>query len=99
MLPSPLIITCLLLFGIISLSPVPPNGSRYRRLGRNRLGNGNLPKFRITPKNALSPSRPVHALLGGVAAKLSTGQGDLCSQWPSQSPFLCQYISSPIARI
>jgi hypothetical protein len=30
------------------------------RLGRKRLENGKLPKLRTAPKNAPSPSRPVH---------------------------------------
>ena len=38
----------------------PPNGWRYRRLGRTKLGNGKLPKLEKSPKNAQSPSRPVH---------------------------------------
>src|SRR5690242_14332525 len=41
-----------------------PNGWRYRRLGRTKLGNGKLSKFRKSSKNAQSPSRPVHAVLG-----------------------------------
>ena len=34
------------------------NGSRYRRLGRDRLGNGKLPSFRKMPKKrgAYQPS-------------------------------------------
>src|SRR5574341_1194282 len=37
-----------------------PTTLRYRRLGRRKLGNGKKPKFRTSPKNAPSPSRPVH---------------------------------------
>jgi hypothetical protein len=29
---------------------LPPNGLRYRRLGRTRLGNGKLPKLRNNSK-------------------------------------------------
>jgi hypothetical protein len=43
-----------------------PNGLRYRRLGRRRIRNGNLPKLRTNSKNAQSPSRPVHAVLGAL---------------------------------
>lgn len=39
---------------------------RYRLVGRKKLGNRKLPKLKTTPKNAQSPSRPVHALLGAV---------------------------------
>jgi hypothetical protein len=41
-----------------------PNGLRYRRLRRINSRNGKLLSFRTSPKNAQSPSRPVHALLG-----------------------------------
>jgi hypothetical protein len=37
-----------------------PNGVRYQRLERRKLGNGNPPKLRTMPENAQSPSRPVH---------------------------------------
>ena len=40
-----------------------PNGWRYPLVGRKRTGNGKPPKLRTSPKNAQSPSRPVHALL------------------------------------
>jgi hypothetical protein len=33
-------------------------------LGRERTGDGKLPKLRTISKNAQSPSRPVHAVLG-----------------------------------
>jgi hypothetical protein len=36
------------------------NSLRYRRLGRNRTGNGKLLKLRTKLKNAQTPSRPVH---------------------------------------
>jgi len=40
------------------------NGLRYRRLGRDSSRNGKLQSSEPTPKNAQSPSRPMHALLG-----------------------------------
>src|SRR6266498_4216964 len=53
MLPSPLIITCLLLFGIISLLPVPPNGERYpsRSMGGTR-------QRRLDRSSILPPRQP-----------------------------------------
>ncbi len=42
----------------------PPSGVRYRQLGRQRLGNGKLLKPRESSKNAQSPGRPLHPLLG-----------------------------------
>ncbi len=50
-----------------SMKHVKPNGWRYRRLGRTKLGNGKLLKLRTTPKNAHSPSRPVHAVLAAFS--------------------------------
>jgi hypothetical protein len=32
------------------VSAKPPNGVRYRRLGRERLGNGKLPKLKKKPQ-------------------------------------------------
>ncbi len=55
-----------------------PNGLRYRRLGRIRLGNGKLLKLKTTSKNAQSPSRPVHALLGVYICLLSGTISNCC---------------------
>src|SRR5687767_8317545 len=41
---------------------LPPNGLRYRRLGRKMLGNGKLPEFRTTPKKR-AESQPSGARL------------------------------------
>jgi hypothetical protein len=48
-----------------------PNRLRYRRLGRKTLGNEKLPKLREKPQNSQSPSRPMHAVLGGSSLPYS----------------------------
>jgi hypothetical protein len=44
----------------------PPNGWRYRRLGRKRTGNGKLLEFRKSQKTRRVPTCPLHALLGSL---------------------------------
>ena len=48
-----------------------PNNWRYRRLGRKRLGNGKLPKFRPTSKKR-AESQPSGARFVGQAFSLDS---------------------------
>jgi hypothetical protein len=52
-----------------------PNGVRYPRVGgtRQRRFDGTNFKPRKLLENAQTPTRRVHAVLGGFAAKLSPG--------------------------
>src|SRR5512135_227764 len=58
-------------------SPFPfvklPNGLRYRRVGgrRQRHFTGTNSKPRKLPENAATPTRRVHAVLGGALSRLN----------------------------
>ncbi len=57
----------------------PPNGERYPRVGgtRQRQFAGTNLKPRKLPKNAVTPTRRVHAMLGGsVGMRLWNILGD-----------------------